>query len=229
MKKLNLLYVEDDLEALEDTKFLLQNFYETIETAVDGEEAFEKFKSFKPDVLILDINLPKLNGINLALKIRKINTTVPILFLTAYSDSDKLLKAINMGANGYLVKPYTFTQLKERVVKMNNTVYKNLNISLCGDYIWDRELKKLFLKDSEISITKNEKGLTQILVENSAKFYTSAELASELLEKEENISKENNIVQLISRFRNKMQNNYPDNDFFIENIYGLGYRIILKE
>ncbi len=228
MKKFNLLYVEDDLEALEDTKFLLREFFSTIHTATDGKEALEIYNLLKLDVLILDINIPKINGIDLALKIRELNRDIPILFLTAYSDKDMLLKAVNMQATGYLIKPYKFEELKKAILKIENSFAKKEFFILKGEYSWHIETKKLLLKDKNISLTKKEKALIELLLTNSSKFFTSTELAIELFEKELLTSKDNNIVQLISRFKSKILKSYAGSEFFIENVYGMGYRISLK-
>ncbi len=228
MKYLSLLYAEDDLEALEDTKFLLKEFFPKIYTAVDGEEALEKYEMFNPDVLILDINMPKINGIDLALKIREKNRDIPILFLTAYSEREMLLTAINMQASGYLVKPYKFEELKKAIIKLGTSFAQQEIFTFVGGFVWDGEVKKLLFKDEDINLTKNERSLIEILLVNSSKFYTAAELALELFEKEANSVKDNNIVQLISRFKSKILTNFKCEEFFIENVYGLGYRITLE-
>lgn len=228
MNELNLLYVEDDIEALEDTKYLLSGFFSKIDTATDGEEALEKYNLLNPDVLILDINIPKISGIELAQKIRETNKSIPILFITAYSEKNMLLKAINMAVSGYLLKPYTFEDLKSAVLKIHNNLEILPSYNLNGGFLWNKSLNKLTLKGSDIGLTKNEKLLINVLLINTTKFFTSSELAVELLDQDTNATKDNNIVQLISRFRNKMQESHPNNSFFIENIYGLGYRVILE-
>ena len=90
MMNLNLLYVEDDEEIIEDIDFFLKRHFNEIIIAQDGEEAFQYFKEKNPDIIILDINIPKLNGLKLASKIRETNKKIPIIFLTAFSDKENL-------------------------------------------------------------------------------------------------------------------------------------------
>ena len=85
MEDFTLLYAEDDIETLEDTKFLLKRDFSKIYTALDGEKALALYLKYKPDVIILDINMPKLSGLQVAAKIKKLDENVQIIFLTANS------------------------------------------------------------------------------------------------------------------------------------------------
>ena len=111
MTNLNLLYVEDDEEIIEDIDFFLKRHFNEIIIAQDGEEAFNYFEEKNPDIVILDINIPKMNGLKLASKIREINKKIPIIFLTAFSDKENLLQAINLHACSYLIKPFKIDEL----------------------------------------------------------------------------------------------------------------------
>ncbi len=128
MTNLNLLYVEDDEETIDNIDFFLKRHFNEIIIAQDGEEAFNYFKEKKPDIIILDINIPKLNGLKLASKIREINKKVPIIFLTAFSDKDNLLQAINLHACSYLIKPFKIDELINAINKCKKyffVVYQN--------------------------------------------------------------------------------------------------------
>ena len=105
LKDLTLLYIEDD-EALKEqfVRFLKPKFKEVLE-AIDGIEALEKYDAHHPDMIVVDINLPKLDGLEVIEHIRKHDKDTPVVVLSAYSDQEKQLKAINLGLSDYLVKP----------------------------------------------------------------------------------------------------------------------------
>ncbi len=227
MTNLNLLYVEDDEETIDNIDFFLKRHFNEIIIAQDGEEAFNYFKEKKPDIIILDINIPKLNGLKLASKIREINKKVPIIFLTAFSDKDNLLQAINLHACSYLIKPFKIDELINAINKCKkyffeenqNPYLKVLN----QDFIWDKQKKELSFNNQKISLTKNEISLIDLFVENDFKFFTPEEIHEFIFL--DNDIKDNSIIQLISRLKRKIINFSGNNNFFIENIYNKGYHL----
>ena len=228
MNNLTLLYVEDDLEAMEDTRYLLSEFFSNVHTAKDGKEALQTYSEIKPDVLVLDINLPKINGIEVASTVRKMNENIPILFITAFSEKDMLLKAIDISAVGYIVKPYKISDLQEAIDKI---ISKNFNVDeeffLAGEFIWHKKDKTLTLDTQNVNLTKNERDLLELLCDNKTQFFKPSDIEIRLSKGDQNV-KENNVVQLISRFKSKITSKYKREPYFIENVYGLGYRILTK-
>ena len=227
MENLNLLYVEDDKEALEDVVFLLKRSFSNIYTAFDGEEGFSLYKTNKIDVVLLDINIPKINGLQLATKIREIDEYIPILFISAHSETQKLLSAINLSAISYIIKPFNIYELKNSILKAINIVRKDENAShkvfLNNGFYWDSNKTELSYKKEIFSLTKNEISLIKHLFENRNIFLTTEEL-KEIIFPEKKVEI-NSIVQMLSRLRTKIIKINNNTDFFIENIYGQGYRI----
>ncbi len=113
----SILYIEDDEEVLENVSFLLYQHVSKVYTAKDGESALEIYFKHKPNIIISDINIPKIDGLSVATKIREDNKEIPIIMMTAYKDSDKLLKAIDIDVSSYITKPFTITTLKEAIDK----------------------------------------------------------------------------------------------------------------
>lgn len=228
MAGFTLLYAEDDIEALEDTKFLLKREFSEIYIASDGQKALEHYKTHKPDVILLDINMPKLTGLQVATKIKQIDNNAQIIFLTAYSQSENLLDAIKIGTSSYLVKPFKVQELKDAIKKITSTlkpkVVNDGKISLTNDFFWNQNSFELFYKDRPLVITKNEMELIKLLVSNRNRFYEAHEVALYLGKENDSIG-HNNIVQLISRFKKKILKQLEVEEFFIESIYGRGYRI----
>ena len=124
MTNLNLLYVEDDEEIIEDIDFFLKRHFSEITIAKDGEKALELFEEKKPDIIILDINIPKINGLKVAAKIREVNKKIPIIFLTAFSDKENLLQAINLHAFSYLIKPFKIDELINAINKCKRDFFQ---------------------------------------------------------------------------------------------------------
>ncbi|MEA3331183.1 MAG: EAL domain-containing protein [Campylobacterota bacterium] len=134
-KNLKLLYVEDNEEARESTIIILEEFFDDITVAINGEDGYEKFEQLKDDIdlIITDINMPKLNGLEMIEKIRTINKDIPILVLSAYNESGFFMDSIKLGVEGYLLKPIDIEQflgMLEKVtqkLKLASQVETNLH------------------------------------------------------------------------------------------------------
>lgn len=119
-KKLNLLYVEDNMEARESTQLIFEEFFQSTTIAIDGVDGLEKFKKGEFDLIISDINMPKLNGLNMIEKIREINKDIPILVLSAYNESGYFIDSIKLSVDGYLLKPIDLEQFAITLEKIIN-------------------------------------------------------------------------------------------------------------
>jgi len=113
LKNLTVLYVEDDASIRNELSLLLGKFFKNISTANDGALGLEKFTANQHsiDIIITDINMPNLNGIDMVKAIRKINSSIPVLFTTAYSDKEFLSEAIQLRVNDYIIKPIDVRKL----------------------------------------------------------------------------------------------------------------------
>lgn len=134
---MNFLLIDDDKEFQKNLFNLLENFSSNISIASDGKEALEKYQSSptKFDILFVDINLPKLNGLDLIHQIRNINPKQAICVVSAYSETDVFIKCIHLGINEYLIKPLSFNEFVNMMNSMvSNLVYdKNINLTLKND------------------------------------------------------------------------------------------------
>jgi len=120
-QKIKLLYVEDNVEARESTVLILEEFFSEIVVAVNGEDGYEKFKENDIDLIITDINMPKINGLEMIEMIRKTDNYIPILVLSAYNESGFFMKSIKLSVEGYLLKPIDMDQF---VVALDKTTQK---------------------------------------------------------------------------------------------------------
>ena len=124
LKNMNVLYVEDDKNTQEELVYFLSNKVNNLYVANNGEEGFEKFEKFQPDIIITDIQMPILNGIKMTELIRKNNKFVPIIVISAFNDTDYLFEAIKLNVTNYLTKPLNLTQLIETL----GNIAKNINL-----------------------------------------------------------------------------------------------------
>ena len=139
-KDIKILYVEDDSLARESTCKIINRFFKNVIVAVDGLDGLEKFKSNKIDIVITDINMPNLNGIEMLKEIKSISSTVYTIVLTANSDHRSFMETVKLGVKGYVIKPMDVMQfidiLKSSVEHVNNI--KKINILLQYKEIVDR-------------------------------------------------------------------------------------------
>jgi len=117
-QQLKVLYVEDNADAREMTVMILEDFFSNIVVAVDGEDGYNKFKEDDFDIIITDINMPKLNGIEMVKKIRKLNNNIPILILSAHNEDEFFIEGIKLGIDGYILKPIDVDQLTIMINKV---------------------------------------------------------------------------------------------------------------
>ena len=225
MSTLKLLYIEDDKDIQEIYLDILKESVDEVYSAFDGEEGYELYLSIKPDILLLDINMPKINGLSLAKKIREVDKDIKIIITTSYGQQANLLEAIELYLVKYILKPIEPNVLRNALIKAINEIEQTQggdgkNVFLLDkDVTWDRELEKLTKNGEEIKLTKNERRLLSFLSTDKSRVYTFFEIFDYL--SYDNFDKEydaNQIRALVKLVRKKIPKNA------IMNVYGEGYR-----
>ena len=224
--ELTLLYVEDDNLVRENFTEIFQRYFKNVITADNGKTALEIYENNDINVAIIDISIPKINGLNVASKIRESDKEIELIIMSAYSDKEKLLQAVNLQLFCYLIKPVKIEDLSKTLNNVINNLSSNTIINFKYGYTWDTKLNILAYNNQNIRTTKNEIKLIEYLYKNANTHKNSCDIAHSIFNSHEEISC-NNIVQLISRFRKKMLDTYNKKDFFIDNIYGLGYKLLI--
>ncbi len=134
-KDVTLLYVEDDPMTLEEISFFLKKYVKKLYIAKNGKEGLELFKEHSPDMIITDVQMPIMNGLEMSEKILELNPNIPIAITTAYSDGDYLVKAIALGIDKYLLKPIDMLEMLA-VIQKSLSLDKDKKIKgICDDYI----------------------------------------------------------------------------------------------
>ncbi len=175
------LVVDDEKLIVKGIRFSLEQDDMEVDCAYDGEEALEKAKANKYDIILLDIMLPKLTGLEVCQQIREFSD-VPIVMLTAKGeDMDKIL-GLEYGADDYITKPFNILEVKARIKAiMRRTSSKNAapqkeKVIEAGDLKLDCEGRRLYIQDNEINLTAKEFDVLELLVLNPNKVYSRENL-----------------------------------------------------
>lgn len=226
--KYTILYAEDNETIREKYANFLRSYFSKVYQASNGTEALELYNTHKPSVLLLDINMPGLNGLEVAQQVRQKDEDVKIIMLTAYSDTDKLLKATELNLTKYLVKPIKTFELEEIINMTIEKLDKNDStpnfLQINKEFKWDRLNHKLFRNDVDISLTKKEMILLNLFCTNVNSTFSNAEIMDHLwkddFKQDPNTSK---LRVLFSKLRTKI-----GYDLF-KTTYGIGYKLKIEE
>ena len=179
-KNIKILYVEDDEIARENGVEYLQNFFEQIYEASDAIKALQLYEKYQPDIIITDIQMPKLNGLEFVKRIRQKDKKTQIIIITAFCDKDYLLKAIELGLVKYLVKPVKEKEFEEALFLCVNSLQEdNSNIvKLDENSYFDTFNKNLVIKDEIIKLRAKEILFLELLIKNKNRYVTYEEIES---------------------------------------------------
>ncbi len=226
---MRILLVEDDIETSDMLKdFLITENFEVV-TAYDGKSACKKFLEDKYSLVLLDIMIPGINGIEVMKIIRK-SSTVPIIIISAKdSDSDKTL-GLGLGADDYITKPFSVIEVLARI-KANirrNTQYipdipNKENILKKGNLTIDTDTYSVLKNGKKIELTVKEFEILKMLIQNPQKVYTKNQIYSSVWN-DVYVGDENAVNVHISRLRGKIEDN-PRDPKYIITVWGIGYKL----
>lgn len=216
LKNLKILIVEDEKRLAQLLKDSISGSFFSVVIASNGEDGLKKFKSFKPDIIITDIMMPFCDGLEMTSKIKELDEFIPIIVLSAHSDKEKLLKAIDLGINKYFIKPFDPEELLEHINKLALKLNKQKQSKLKEDFIFDNNSLSLYKNNTLISLTKREKELFYLLIKHKNQLVTTKDLKENLWSDEVN---DEALRTFIKRVRIKTSKD------LIENVSGQGYLI----
>jgi DNA-binding response OmpR family regulator len=224
MKQFKILYTEDDETLAFLTKDNLeQNHYEVIHCC-DGKSGLETFKKESFDICIFDIMMPKMDGFELAEQIRKIDTDVPIIFLSAKTLKEDRIKGLRLGADDYLVKPFSIEELILKIEVFLKRSQKNHKVEKSvyeiGKYQFDTKNFILFNADEKIGLTQREAELLKLFLDNKNSVLKREQILTSLWGTDDYFMGRSLDV-FISRLRKILVN---ENGISIENLHGIGFR-----
>jgi len=192
--------------------------------AEDGREALDLYHEKKPDVLLLDISMPFINGLDVAKFVRTTNKDIPIIMLTAHAEQEKLLTAIPLGLSQYLLKPINDRSLIEAVVKTIQEIQNREIITIRENLLWNKTNANLLYNEENIKLTKKEHKLVAFLIRSLGEYFTHDTLILEVWDDEiPDASHDNKLQQLVYRLNKKINTVINRDILFIENSYALGF------
>lgn len=228
MEERKILIVEDERKIADTLKFGLEEKGYRVEVAYDGNIGYRVFKSYKFNLLILDINLPGINGFELCKLIRKENPNIPIIMVTSLPTIDDKIEGYDSGADDYIVKPFEFKELLLKIrVLLKRTMFQQLpvgSILQADDLEMNLESKEVLRAGAKINLTAKEFQLLEYLLRNKNKVVSRADLAMNVWDID--FERSTNVIDVyINYLRNKIDKKFEHK--LIQTQVGMGY--ILKE
>lgn len=227
---ITILVVDDDKEIREAIRTLLAKEGYNVETAADGVEALEALTRHPIRLILLDVMMPKMDGLSATMKIREKNN-IPIIILSAKGeDTDKVL-GLSMGADDYITKPFHAQELVARVKSQirrymqlgDMGTVKNKSRIVNGRLTLDKDSKSLMVDGEDVKVTPTEYKILELLMENPGTVF-SAEKIYEIVWNETSYAVENTVMVHVRRIREKIEIN-PREPEYLKVVWGIGYKM----
>ena len=228
-KKLNILVCDDDKEIVEAIEIYLQQEGYQVFRAYDGEDALKILKEEEIHLLIIDVMMPKLDGIRATLKIRE-ESSIPIIILSAKSeDTDKIL-GLNVGADDYITKPFNPLELVareksqlRRYTTLGNAAENGQAVYQVGGLAINDELKEVTVDGEIVKLTPIEYNILLLLMKNQGKVFSINQIYENIWN-EDAIGADNTVAVHIRHIREKIEIN-PKEPRYLKVVWGVGYKI----
>jgi len=220
------LFIEDEEETRKNYVIYLKTIFKEVYEAENGEDGYRQYQNKKPDIMIIDVNLPKMNGLELLKKIRQKDQNTKAIMLTAHTDKEFLLNAASLKLVEYLVKPVNRRDLKN-VLNTAIEELENFRIDVIkkvvfeSGYSWNKESKELSLHKKHVSLTAKESKLLELLCSSTGRTFTFDEISEYVWGY--TAGSTDSIKTLIKKLRFKLPKST------IENVFGIGYKINSKK
>ncbi|WP_458701004.1 response regulator transcription factor [Sulfurospirillum sp. 1307] len=219
LQKSSILLAEDDVRVRQSFKKVLLLYVDEVYEAKDGEEAFAYYKKYNPDIIISDIKMPRLSGLDFVKKVRLENKNIPIIVTSAYTDQDFLLDSIKLSLIEYAIKPITESKLNSMLKECAKILSQNKSqiVKLEENINYDLENKVLKCDNKEIILTNKEIELIELLLSHRGNLVTKQHIEDKLYIYEE--APPSALKNLIFKLRKKLPTN------IIQTVSKLGYMI----
>jgi len=221
---ISILIAEDEKELLNSMVEYLELFFENVYRAEDGLTAYEIYKKEKPDIIISDINMPRLDGLSMIEKIRQKDLETKIIITSAHSDKEKLMQAIGLHLIKYLIKPVQSDKLKELLLSLVDELRRKRDrIYLKEAFYWDKTTNKLFHEEDEVSLKPKEQKVLELLCSRVNQSISAIDIYNFLYDDQpERDFSSDAITSLMKRIRQKLPKET------IKSSYGVGYILQTK-
>ncbi|EHV5195953.1 butyrate response regulator transcription factor BumR [Campylobacter jejuni] len=221
-KELIILVVEDEIKTRESLINVLSERFSKVIGAQNGDEGLKKFKKFKPDLVITDIAMPIMDGLDMAREIEEISDDVPIVVLSAYSEKERLLRSIDIGIDKYLIKPVDIEELfKVLDCLVGEKIEANMLVKISEEYQFNKTKRTLIHNGKEIVLTKKELAFISLLLKQPGVLVLHEDIKKNVWIGE-HVS-DTAVRTFIKRVRDKV------GEDFIKNVPSLGYKININK
>ncbi len=221
-KELIILVVEDEIKTRESLINVLSERFSKVIGAQNGDEGLKKFKKFKPDLVITDIAMPIMDGLDMAREIKEISDDVPIVVLSAYSEKERLLCSIDIGIDKYLIKPIDIEELfKVLDCLVGEKIEANMLVKISEEYQFNKTKRTLIHNGKEIVLTKKELAFISLLLKQPGVLVLHEDIKKNVWIGE-HVS-DTAVRTFIKRVRDKV------GEDFIKNVPSLGYKININK
>ncbi len=225
---MNILVCDDEKEIVDAIEIYLKNEGYQIYKAYDGQQALEVLEQHPIQLIIMDVMMPRLDGIRATLKIRE-TQNIPVIMLSAKSEDTDKIMGLNIGADDYVTKPFNPLELIARVksqlrryTKLGSVQTKE-NVFQTGELVVDDERKEVTVDGEPVRMTPVEYKILLLLIRNAGRVY-SIEQIYEKVWNEPAYSPENTVAVHIRRIREKIEIN-PKEPKYLKVVWGIGYKI----
>lgn len=223
--QMRILIIEDEHKIATALKKGLEQENYAVDVAYDGEEGYDFACSEEYSVILLDLMIPKLDGVALCKKLREEDVHTPILMLTAKSEIDDKVTGLDSGADDYLTKPFAFTELLARIKALTRRPRKSLNPKLTiSDLILDTNNYSVMRDNKSINLSRKEFALLEYLMRNKNKILSKDQIIASIWDYEADILP-NTVEVYIGYLRKKIDNAFPELPKLIHTVRGFGYKI----
>lgn len=217
LKKLSILFVEDEDQIRCGLEEAISDEFDKFYTAKNGDEGLKKFKKYKPDIILADISMPIMDGLQMAQEVKALSKETPIVIMSAFSEKERLLRAIDVGIDKYIIKPIdpmALLNIIDFIAKEKLSYEKEIVIN--SEYSFNKNKNIFYKNGEEIALTKKELLFIQLLVKNIGSFVLHEDIKKNVWGAK---STDAAIRTFIKRIRLKTDKN------LIINIPGLGYKL----
>ncbi|GGA94527.1 DNA-binding response regulator [Brucella endophytica] len=219
---MRILLVEDTQDVGEAISRRFETVGHTVDWETDGQVASDILDFTDYDLVILDVMLPGLNGFEILRRLRQAKKSIPVLVLTARSEIEDRVGALDLGADDYLVKPFDFRELEARArVLLRRSAGEATNVIECGDIVLDRSSRSVRVGKREVQLKRREMTLLEILATRPGRVFSKDELLDQLFGFDE-AAGHNAIELYVGRLRKKLEGSRAR----IVTVRGLGYQLV---
>lgn len=221
---MRILLVEDTIDLGEGVVMHLRHAGHTVDWETDGVKARELALHGDYDLLILDITLPGLDGLTLLRNLRQAGVSSPVLMLTARVEIDARVDALDLGADDYLIKPFSFLELSARArALLRRRTGDATNLLRCGALSLDRKTRSVTLHGEPMALKRREVTLLEILAARPGRIFSKDELMDRLFSIDD-APTSNAVEQVVARLRRGLEGTGVE----VKTLRGLGYQLVVR-